>query len=296
MTESMKYYEAIRREYPETISKDQFYRIAHISKATALHLLQSGLVPCRDSGKKTRRYTIRTDDVIYYMIDRELHPEVYRAPDLWYQGRSGHYSSRITYRNEMSKLSDDERAAFRKYVEHEFHEYSDLLTVVEVAEAIGYCDTSLHRWCNAKKLKAFNISGRFLIPKISLVDFLVSQYSFDITRKTWKHTLLIKSFLMPSSCAMRKGSRVPQRLTRSLPTFERCLALIAPPPFVGNHYNISNVRKYGLIPAELLLYSCVCRTSCSFLWRSNTHRSEPSLHLPELLRSVYHRRTYRLLR
>ena len=33
------------------------------------------------------------------------------------------------------------------------------------------------------------------IPKISLVDFLVSQYSFDITRKTWKHTLLIKSFL-----------------------------------------------------------------------------------------------------
>ena len=195
MTESMKYYEAIRREYPETISKDQFYRIAHISKATALHLLQSGLVPCRDSGKKTRRYTIRTDDVIYYMIDRELHPEVYRAPDLWYQGRSGHYTSRITYRNEMSKLSDDERAAFRKYVEHEFHDYGDLLTVVEVAEAIGYCDTSLHRWCNAKKLKAFNISGRFLIPKISLVDFLVSQYSFDITRKTWKHTLLIKSFL-----------------------------------------------------------------------------------------------------
>ena len=97
MTESMKYYESIRREYPETISKDQFYRIAHISKATALHLLQSGLVPCRDSGKKTRRYTIRTDDVIYYMIDRELHPEVYRAPDLWYQGRSGHYTSRITY-------------------------------------------------------------------------------------------------------------------------------------------------------------------------------------------------------
>jgi len=189
MTESMKYYEAIRREYPETISKDQFYRIAHISKATALHLLQSGLVPCRDSGKKTRRYTIRTDDVIYYMIDRELHPEVYRAPDLWYQGRSGHYTSQITYRNEMLNLSDDERAAFRKYVEHEFHEYGDLLTVVEVTEAIGYCDTSLHRWCNAKKLKAFNISGRFLIPKISLVDFLVSQYSFDIIRKTWKHTL-----------------------------------------------------------------------------------------------------------
>ena len=53
----------IRRAYPETISKEQFYRIAHISKATALHLLQNGLVPCKDTGKKTRRYTIRTDDV-----------------------------------------------------------------------------------------------------------------------------------------------------------------------------------------------------------------------------------------
>ena len=63
MTESMKYYESIRRKYPEAVSKDQFYQIAHISKATALHLLQNGLVPCKDTGKKTRRYTIRTDDI-----------------------------------------------------------------------------------------------------------------------------------------------------------------------------------------------------------------------------------------
>ncbi len=195
MTESMKYYDAIRKEYPETISKEQFYKLAHISKATALHLLQNGLIPCKDSGKKTRRYTIRTDDVICYMIDRELHPEVYRAPDLWYRGRSGHYNSRVTYRTELTKLSNDERAAFRKYIEHELKTYGDLMTVVEVVEAIGYCDTSLHRWCNAKKLKAFNISGRFLIPKISLVDFLISQYSFDIARKSWKHMLLIKGFL-----------------------------------------------------------------------------------------------------
>ena len=195
MTESMKYYESIRRKYPEAVSKDQFYQIAHISKATALHLLQNGLVPCKDTGKKTRRYTIRTDDIIFYLIDRELHPEVYRAPDRWYQERSGHYNSRVTYRNELTKLSEEERANFRKYMEDEFCQYGDLLTVVEVAEAIGYCDASLHRWCNAKKLKSFNISGKFLIPKISLVDFLVSQYSFDITRKTWKHTLLIKGFL-----------------------------------------------------------------------------------------------------
>lgn len=53
MTKDTEYYEALRKEYPETITKEQFYKMAHISKATALHLLQSGLVPCKDTGKKT---------------------------------------------------------------------------------------------------------------------------------------------------------------------------------------------------------------------------------------------------
>ena len=145
MTESMKYYESIRRKYPEAVSKDQFYQIAHISKATALHLLQNGLVPCKDTGKKTRRYTIRTDDIIFYLIDREIHPEVYRAPDRWYQERSGHYNSRVTYRNELTRLSEEERASFRKYMEDEFCQYGDLLTIVEVAEAIGYAQLGVRQ-------------------------------------------------------------------------------------------------------------------------------------------------------
>lgn len=34
MKKRRKAYDEIRKQYPETISKDQFYRIAHISKAT----------------------------------------------------------------------------------------------------------------------------------------------------------------------------------------------------------------------------------------------------------------------
>lgn len=195
MKEKLEYYESIRRQYPEVISKDQFYRIAHISKATALFLLQSGKVPCKDSGKKTRRYKIRTDDVILYMIDREVNPANYRAPDCWYKERSGHYNSRVTYRNQLSEMDEETQEAFHAYITSQLDDYDDLMTIAEASEFIGYCDTSFHRWCNDKLLKAFNISGKFLIPKISLADFLVSQYSFDITRKTWKHLLLIKGFL-----------------------------------------------------------------------------------------------------
>lgn len=44
---------------PHTISKNQFYKICHISKRHAKYLLDSGLVKCVDSGKVqfTRDYT-----------------------------------------------------------------------------------------------------------------------------------------------------------------------------------------------------------------------------------------------
>ena len=195
MNENMKQYEEIRRRYPETISKSQFYQIAHISKATALYLLQSGLVPCRDTGKKTRRYTIRTDDVIFYMIDREIHPEVYCAPPNWYRERSGRRTCCVAYQNEFMRLSEKDKETFRIRIETELQFRNDLLTVAEVVEVIGYNSETIRRWCKAKKIKSFNVSGKFLIPKICLIDFLISKYSFEIKRKTWKHLFLIKSFL-----------------------------------------------------------------------------------------------------
>jgi hypothetical protein len=41
MIEKFKDYEEIKKAYPKTMSKDQFYKVAHISKATALFLLQT---------------------------------------------------------------------------------------------------------------------------------------------------------------------------------------------------------------------------------------------------------------
>lgn len=194
MAKKNKYYDELRKQYPETISKDQFYRIAHISKATALYLLQSGLVPCEDSGKKTRRYTIRMDDVIDYMINREKHPEDYQAPVNWYKKYSGKKVSLEVFPGKPLKLSVREKNAFRKYIERKLICYDDLMKVTEVIEVIGYSDTSIHRWCREKKLKAFHVSSKFLIPKISLVDFLLSQDSFNIKRKSPQHIELIKSF------------------------------------------------------------------------------------------------------
>ena len=58
--------------------------ICHISKKTARYLLTSGLVPCIDTGKKTRQYIINTKDVITYLKKRQSQPEKFSAPTGYY--------------------------------------------------------------------------------------------------------------------------------------------------------------------------------------------------------------------
>ena len=84
-----KHCNEILQQYPEYITKDQMYRICHISKKTCLFLLESGLVPNIDSGKKTRRFKIKTVDVIQYLKDRDDYPELFKAPDGFYKGKGG---------------------------------------------------------------------------------------------------------------------------------------------------------------------------------------------------------------
>lgn len=47
----------------EIITKEQLYKILHISKRRAKFLLDNGYIPCVDTGKKMRRYQIKMSDV-----------------------------------------------------------------------------------------------------------------------------------------------------------------------------------------------------------------------------------------
>jgi len=64
-------YEHLRKQYPAVISMDQLYRICHISKRKAVWLLEHGVIPCEDSGKQTRRFQIRLEDVIGFLERRD---------------------------------------------------------------------------------------------------------------------------------------------------------------------------------------------------------------------------------
>ena len=83
---------------PDILAKEQVRLLCHCSKRTALYYLKSGKLPCIYSGKKTRCYKIRKEDLMAFIEDRENHPEFYVVPEGWYKesGRTvrQHYEKR----------------------------------------------------------------------------------------------------------------------------------------------------------------------------------------------------------
>lgn len=177
-----KYCKEIFKQYPEYITKDQMYRICHISKKTCLFLLESGLVPNIDSGKQTRRFKVKTSDVVQYLKDRDDFPELYKAPDGFYKNNG---CKKAPSFDEVFTKSDLIR--MRQYYEKLLSKQSDVMTVEQVAIFTGYCKNSVGRWCGKRELKSFFIRQRFHIPKEYLLDFLVSKYFIGIAVKSVKH-------------------------------------------------------------------------------------------------------------
>lgn len=156
-----KYCNEILQQYPEYITKDQMYRICHISKKTCLFLLESGLVPNIDSGKKTRRFKIKTVDVIQYLKDRDDYPELFKAPDGFYKGKGG--DKKAPSFDEV--FTQEDLIRMRQYYERLLKNNPDVMSVEQVAQFTGYNKNSVSRWCGKKELKCFYIKQRYQIPK-----------------------------------------------------------------------------------------------------------------------------------
>ena len=161
-----------------------------ISKATALWLLQSGRVPCRDNGQKTCRYTIKTNGVIAYLQYRCIHPERYMAKDGWYKKRSGYGKSRITLKVELMALKPEQRELLRQHFETKLDDFNDLLTVLDLHGFLGYSQSIITKWCRRKTFKSFLISNRYLIPKLCFLDFIAWSASFCISMQIHKTSIL----------------------------------------------------------------------------------------------------------
>ena len=173
-------------DVPDRITKDQLYRICYISKSTARYLLQSGKIPCYYTGKQTRCYQIKKEDVIAYLEDRKLFPQAYAAPKGWYRGR---YELKMEIHLPPEVLED-----LHAYYASLLASYRDVLTAAEVCKLTGYSKTAVNNWCGSGILKAFKRSNVNHIPKVYLIEFLCSPDCRSITRKSDWHIWTLKRF------------------------------------------------------------------------------------------------------
>lgn len=171
---------------PNVMNKDQFYRLCHISKSTALHLLKSGKVPCEWTGKKTRCYKIKKEDVRAYLEERAVFPELYSAPRGWY---GSHYVAKLS-----KELPEDVLRQMHDYYAKLLSKYKDVMTVREVVALTGYAKTTINNWCRRGELKSFRKGQLFYIPKIFLIDFFCSLTFRSITRKSLWHIQTLNDF------------------------------------------------------------------------------------------------------
>ena len=188
------YYSDLLRQYPAYMTKEQMYQVCHISKKTCLFLLQSGRVPCLDSGKKTRRFKIETANVIRYLADRELHPDRYKPPDGFYKRKRVKVKSRRKKRRKQGtdtpspSVTGVDPCIMREYYRAELELYpDDVLTTRQISEFTGYSHSSVVRWCNKQYLQNFYIRHRFYVPKEYLLDFFTSRHFINISVKSELH-------------------------------------------------------------------------------------------------------------
>ncbi|MBQ1997977.1 MAG: helix-turn-helix domain-containing protein, partial [Spirochaetales bacterium] len=67
-------------EYGDILSGEQVRRILHISKRKCAWLLNNGYIKCKNSRKKSRKYTVLKSDLIEFIEDSQRCPEKYVLP------------------------------------------------------------------------------------------------------------------------------------------------------------------------------------------------------------------------
>ena len=178
-------YEKLRDEYPEIVTMEQFYRIAHISKRKANWLLTHGIVPCEDSGKQTRRFKIRLDDVIEYL-------QKVKSGTLDVSIPNGIFASGGTIKPPQEYLDCDE---LKEQFLADWYDAPDMLTIKQASEISGYVGTSILRWVNRKQVKGVLYHEQYLVSKESLANFLSSKDGQGIAQKSELHQGVIAEFM-----------------------------------------------------------------------------------------------------
>ncbi len=107
----------------EKITAEEICKILHISKRKCAWMLQNGMIPCKDSSKKTRRYTVLRKDLDAFIKDSTEHPEKYFIPVTFTSNNPGKREPDKYYLYPHQVPED-----FRPWLDDQWYDLPDFIT------------------------------------------------------------------------------------------------------------------------------------------------------------------------
>ena len=167
------------------LSKEDFYKIAHISKRTALWLIETELIFAEKPERQGLGYRIPKAEVERYLADRNVNPTKYRRSNR---------CNRYPY-SPVQRYSKQLGIEIRAIVEHDIAHLPDVLVPKQVSALLGYNLREIYDWGETRGLKALNLSGKLYYPKQFLLDFVSSKAYHNIREKSKEHIELLRRVL-----------------------------------------------------------------------------------------------------
>ena len=164
----MSDYSYLYDEFPEVISGEQLRKILHISKRKCAWLLQSGAIPCTDSCQRTRRYAVKLDDVIEYIIRTE----------------------NVAERVQPQRPPE----CFREQLNDMWFDVPDVLTITAVSAITGYTPIAVDRCIVKGSLRSEIVQTGLITCREWLIDFYCGD-GYNITKKVDKHRKLLERII-----------------------------------------------------------------------------------------------------
>ena len=186
----MKYNLSEIYNLPDTFSLQDLCHVCHISKRDGRYYLQSELIPCIYTGKKTRCYKIHKNDLLKVLKDYEEYPQKYVVPREWRENG-------VFYRKRLQPViylppQDVSSETAKEYYQKKLEDQPDLLCAVQVMMITGYTRRTITRWCDQKSVCPLTRNPRVWIPKEELYQFLISDTYNNIPTKSKEHLEDIK--------------------------------------------------------------------------------------------------------
>ena len=164
-------------------------QIGGLKNGRAQNILQrtEEQVPQDDEQRTVLPSSTHQQGVIIYLYDREICPEKYRAESNWYSTQKDKRTQPIECKEEPHEYNEKRLADI---FAREMRDLPDLLTIADVVDFIG----CYKAWCRSGKLKAFRISGRFLIPKEYFIQYLASPRMYYSALQTTYYKYIIAQY------------------------------------------------------------------------------------------------------